>query len=319
LFSWLISRALDWAHVRLQNADDAARFAQAPILGRMESMPWELTSPTLRGQCVLLKPSDPSAIALENTRVSLEKVMGPNFYKTLLVTSLEQQQGKSLLATNLAIAMAQSGLRVVLVDTNYARPAVNEIFGIEDQVGLSDAIEGRMDVFNALHVTELEQLHVLPVGRADANWPELLNEPELEGVLSRLMERCDRIVIDGNVATMNECLCVSSFCDATLVIVDPRRSKRRNLKFAADRLRMVGARVVGIVLNDVPRVRKAQARVPRHNIGDLRSALVGPVPENRDVAAPPQHVAVKPVDAPPPPEQEIEPDESIDVWGLRIQ
>ena len=72
---------------------------------------------------------------------------------------------------------------------------------------------------------------------------------------------------------MSECLCVSSFCDATLVIVDPRRGKRRNLKFAADRLRMVGGRVVGIVLNDVPRVRKTQARVPRHNIGDVRSAL----------------------------------------------
>jgi capsular exopolysaccharide synthesis family protein len=330
LLSVGVSRGADWMRVRLQNAEDAARFAGAPILGRLQPMPWELTSATLRGQCVLLKPSDPSAIVLEEARISLEKVMAPNFYKTVLVTSLATGQGKSLLATNLAISMAESGLRTVLMDTNYARPAVNEIFGIDDQVGLSDAIEGRMDVHDALHVTELEQLQVLPVGRADANWPDLLNDPELEVVLSNLMERFDRIVIDANCATMNECLCVSAFCDATVLLVDPQRNKRRNLRFAADRLRTVGARVVGIVLNDPPKVRKAQVRTPVYHVGDLRTALVGPVPANRDMPVPGSMVTANPV-APIDDDDEVadgvkqpmrpdaEVDESIDVWGLKLQ
>ena len=262
--------------------------------------------------------------------------MAPNFYKTVLVTSLASSQGKSLLASNLAISMAETGLRVVLVDTNYSRPAVNEIFAIDDQVGLSDAIEGSIGVADALHVTELETLQILPMGRADANWPDLLNEPEFETVLNELMERCDRVVIDGNTATLNECLCVSAFCDATVVLVDPRRSKRRNLRFAADRLRTVGAKVAGIVLNDVPRVRKpsvrmAQARRPLEHIGDVRSALVGPTPENRDIAVAAQPAVplspAAPADdddieadaakQPMPPDAEV--DESIDVWGLKIQ
>ena len=85
----------------------------------------------------------------------------------------------------------------MLVDAHHSLRAINEIFGIEDRVGLSDAVAGAVKVTAALHVTGLEGLEILPVGSAEENWSELLNRAEFFEVLTDLTERFDRVIIDG--------------------------------------------------------------------------------------------------------------------------
>jgi tyrosine-protein kinase Etk/Wzc len=210
-----------------------------------------MTSLAERGQCVLLKPDDPCALAYHALRNSLEETLTPGTDKTILITSPADSRGTSVLASNLAISTARSGKRVALVDARHSLRAINEIYGIEDHIGLSDAITGRLKVAAALHVTGLDGLEVLPVGSAEADWAELLNRPEFLQVLTELTERFDRVIIDGGCALSGECRIISAFCDATLLFADGRKSDRNDLRAAAEGLRAVGANIVGIALKGV--------------------------------------------------------------------
>jgi capsular exopolysaccharide synthesis family protein len=244
----------------LQDSEDISMTATAPILGQLPMLPQELNSPNLRAQGVLLRPHDEAAKAVEHIRAELENRLIPEMRKTILITSPTSFQGKSMLASNLAISMARCGLRVALIDTNFRRPAINEIFGVDDLIGLSDAIEGKITIGQALRVTGLSGLEVMPAGYSNTAGAELLNRPQFAEVLNQLSKRFDRVVIDGDCARMDQCRILSSFCNATIMLVYSQGGRRNELVRAVDGLRAAGANVMGIVLNDLPRFR-ASARM----------------------------------------------------------
>jgi capsular exopolysaccharide synthesis family protein len=273
-----LALGFDGLDTRLRDAGDAGASAEAPLLGRLPAAPSDLMSLAERGQCVLLKPSDPCSLAYRALRRDLEKALPSGSDKTVLITSPTESRGTSVLASNLAISTARSGKRVALVDAHHSLCAINEIYGIEDSVGLSDAVAGTVKVAAAVHVTGLEGLEVLPVGSTEADWSELLNRPEFFEVLTELTERFDRVIIDGGCARSDECRIISAFCDATVVLADARKCSRHDLRLAAEGLRAVGANITGIVLKGVGRgasgVESMIAR-PRRGVADSRSAANG--------------------------------------------
>lgn len=253
LFGGTLAVGFDKFDKRLRDPSDARRSADAPLLGQLPASPSDSMSLAERGQCVLLKPTDPCTLAYRALRGRLENALSSGSDKTILITSPTESRGTSVLASNLAISTARSGKRVVLVDAHHSLCAINEIFGIDDHVGLSDVILGRLKVPAALHVTGLEGLEVLPVGSAEADWSELFNRPEFYQTLTDLSEQFDRVIIDGGCARYDECRIISAFCDATLVFADARKNNRKDLRAAVDGLRAVGANIVGVVLKGAAR------------------------------------------------------------------
>jgi len=120
----------------------------------------------------------------------------------------------------------------------------------------------------------LSGLEVLPTGSSDADWSELLNHPRFLAALTELSERFDRVIIDGGPALMDECRIISAFCDATILAVDARRCRRRDLRAAAEGLRAVGAKLAGIVLIDLP-VPAAVVKTPVPAPAPRRAAIRG--------------------------------------------
>lgn len=247
----------------LQDAADASAAAAMPLLGCVPAMPRTLSTLAQRGQCVLTAQSDPSARAWREVRSQIESHLVSHLDKTILVTSPGSGHGKSVAACNLAIAMAAAGKRVALVDAHHHLPMVNRIFAIDDCVGLDGAIQGTVNIQTALHVTALRGLEVLPTGSSAADWSELLNRPEFLEVLTELSDRFDRVIIDGGPASLDETRIISAFCDVTVLVVDGRRCRRRDLRAVARGLGDVGARMVGLVFNEVPARRGGFAATPQ--------------------------------------------------------
>jgi capsular exopolysaccharide synthesis family protein len=252
LVASLMARLWDGLAIRPRDPVDAAMAARAPMLGSLPALPRDLSSPVLRGQSVLLSASAKVNQGWSELLRSLDSVLVTNFDKTILFTAPLESRGKTLLASNIAIAMARTGRRVVLVDAHPGRPAVAEIFGAQESIGLGDVIEGRVGLADALKVTGLSQLEVLPVGKAKGSWPELFDSQRFVEVLRELSEKFDGVLIDTGPASSDECRTLAAFCDVTLLVADTRGSSRRKLRAAADGLRGVGARIAGIVWNRRP-------------------------------------------------------------------
>jgi succinoglycan biosynthesis transport protein ExoP len=256
LIGLLIGSALaalwDGASPRLLDALDASMTARAPMLGAVPRLPRNLSSVALRAQSILVNPSADLTEGWRRITRGLDSVFVDKFDKTILFTAAGESRGKTLLASNVAIAMAQAGQRVVLVDAHPDRSTIGEIFGTDDTTGLGDAIDGRVGLSEALKVTGLPQLEVLPLGASKGTWRQILNSQDFIDVLGDLSERFDRVLIDGGPAATDECRILGAYCDLAVLVAEARVGRRRELRFAAEGLRNVGARLAGIVWNHSP-------------------------------------------------------------------
>jgi len=174
--------------------------------------------------------------------------------KTLLVTSPAPGDGKTTLASNLAIAMAQAGNKILLVDADFRKPMQHKIFELDKKIGLSTVLAGEADLAHAIHKTEVNGLEVLPCGPIPANPSEILNSQMFADVLSELVGRYDHVVIDSPpVMPVTDSRILAASCDCTILALRAEKSTRKSAVYARDTLRSVGSRILGVVVNDVPR------------------------------------------------------------------
>jgi len=177
--------------------------------------------------------------------------------RVLLVTSPAPQDGKTLIAGNLAVSMASAGMRVVLVDTDLRIPMLHELFDLPNTRGLTELLSAdRPDPFaleEVLLPTHVPNLMLLPAGRPPLDPMTLLASPRLPALLDGLRERADLIILDSPpVATMPDALILDALADATLLVVTAGGTSRRLLQAARNRLmEREGGRLPGLVFNYV--------------------------------------------------------------------
>jgi capsular exopolysaccharide synthesis family protein len=197
--------------------------------------------------------------------------------KTLLVTSAVKGEGKSTLARNLAAAMARAGERTLLVDADLRRPTLHKAFKVDDEAGLSTALDPGSRRRVTVQSTEVEHLYLLPGGPKPANPSELLSGPRLERVLAKLSKHYDRIVVDAPpVLGMPDALILGVRCDATLLVVRAGVSDRRATEAAFAALVNIGVRSIATVANAV-RSRDGYSRYSRRYYCDA-ARVPPPVP-----------------------------------------
>src|SRR5262249_30432476 len=141
-------------------------------------------------------PMSDVAEAYRTVRTAVYFGQSSGVAKTLLVTSPSPGDGKTTLASNLAIAMAQAGNRILLLDADFRKPTQHKIFELDKRMGLSSVLAGQAKLADAIQHTSVPGLDVLPCGPIPANPSEILNSQTFADLLEQLTGRYDHVLLD---------------------------------------------------------------------------------------------------------------------------
>jgi len=175
--------------------------------------------------------------------------------KTILVTSPTTNDSKSILASNLAIVMAQAGQKTLILDADFGKSMQNKIFEVNHHdVGLSTTLDGITTSGAAIQPTGIKRLELLPSGPDVSNPSEILNSDRFVQLLDILSDRYDRIIIDSPaIVPITDARTLASICDTTILVVRIDKATRKKSRRARDGLLSAGAQILGVVVNDVPK------------------------------------------------------------------
>ncbi|MCK9459430.1 MAG: polysaccharide biosynthesis tyrosine autokinase [Proteobacteria bacterium] len=198
-------------------------------------------------------PKSQVAESLRSIRTNLMFMSTDRNLKRLLVTSPSPQEGKTTVAANLAIVMAQSGTRVLLVDTDMRRPRVHKAFGIErPRTGLSTMVLGESDAASTIRQTGVPNLDVLVCGPTPPNPSELIHTDAFQRVVDEVAALYDRVIFDSPpIGVVTDAAILSKLVDGTVLIIKSLRTTRDAAKHAVGVLRDIDSPILGVVLNDL--------------------------------------------------------------------
>jgi tyrosine-protein kinase len=232
----------------LADATGVPVFAEIPLTPRVRtvrSLGTFLLDPELRAV------SD----ALRDLRTNL--VFAEEGTRSIVVTSPEGRHGKTTVAAGLAVTIARSGARTILVDGDLHRSRVAEMLGVEPAPGLQEVLEGE-PLDRNVRETRLDQLYLLTAGRPASDPTELLAN-RFRVTLEALMEQYDAVVIDAPpVAPVNDARVIASVAQTTLVVCAAGKATHRSVRDAVERLKLVSVTPTAGVLN-MSRSRQSRA------------------------------------------------------------
>ncbi|QDS96944.1 polysaccharide biosynthesis tyrosine autokinase [Adhaeretor mobilis] len=237
---------------RLKSIEEIAATLQLPVLG---ALPLSAGKDDRHetGRVVLTHPRSMAAESFRTLRTAIHFGLTRDDAKVIAITSPSPGDGKSVVASNLALTMAQADQRVLLIDADMRKPKQHEVFEIQVEHGLSSVLAERRPADEVIQRTEVDTLDLLPCGSRPTNPVELLNNGYFSELLHELQQKYDKIVIDSPpVMPVADARVISAQTDATILVLRADCSTRRMSVAARDELWRVRAQRIGIVVNAVP-------------------------------------------------------------------
>lgn len=174
--------------------------------------------------------------------------------RTIVMTSSLPGEGKTTTAANLGVVLAESGASVCLIEADLRRPRLLDYFGLEGSVGLTDLLIGRADLADILQPYGKHQLSLLGAGQIPPNPSELLGSPAMRECLQELSEKFDYVLLDAPpMLPVTDSAVLSTLTDGAVVVVGSGLVTKDQLATALGGLEAVQSRILGIVLNRLPR------------------------------------------------------------------
>ncbi|MBU3191235.1 CpsD/CapB family tyrosine-protein kinase [Clostridium bowmanii] len=176
---------------------------------------------------------------------SLEKEL-----KIIMIASAGSNEGRTLTASNLAVVMAESGKKTILIDCDQRKSNIHNLFGFSNEKGLSNILLGQM-IFDEIEwVTNQNELYVIPSGPKTINYAELLSLDKLSSFLHKLKEKFDYIIIDTPPLTMvRDAQIISKYVDGCVYVVGVGEVDKKNAIQGKEILDKVSANILGVVFN----------------------------------------------------------------------
>ncbi len=216
-----------------------------------------------------LLPKDPSSEAFRILRTNMEYLFHDKSVKTILITSATMQEGKSTVISNLAIALAQEGKKVLLIGCNLRRPSMFRLFGLDRGPGtadiliekttwqncvrtVTDLVLGGLSMNDILNVPGLENLNFITYGQKPPNPVELITSDKMSNLLGELKNHYDIILVDAPpLLPVADSIVLSKKVDGVFLVYKVGKVPRNSLRLAKERLEAVSSNVMGVVLNDI--------------------------------------------------------------------
>lgn len=234
---------------RVRTIDDVERAVSAPMLGGIALDPLAKKRPLL----VAAAGRDPRAEAFRSLRTNVKFLALDGGPMALVVTSAGPGEGKSTTAANLAIAFAESGSRVALLDGDLRLPRIADYFAIEGGVGLTEVLIGRIAASDALQHWGRGALFVLPAGTIPPNPAELLGSAAMTSLLNDLKAAFDVIIIDSPpVGLVTDAAVLARLTNGAILVAASGKTRTNRFSEAEATIEKVGAKVVGTVATMLP-------------------------------------------------------------------
>ena len=247
---------------RFRTPEEVAALLRLPIMGHIPLI--ESRRRPARGEegdekaglatvlCVAHRPRGRQAEAYRAVRTALYFSTRTDGEKVIQVTSPNPGDGKTTTAANLALSIAQSGKRVVLVDADFRRPRIHEYFNVDNSVGLSTLITGDAEVPDAVKPSAVENLWLLPTGERPSNPSELLTSARFKELIDVLREQYDFVILDSPpVLVVSDPSAIAPRADAVLMVLRLTKNARSTVRHATETLTGLGAKILGVVVNAV--------------------------------------------------------------------
>ena len=236
----------------VKSVEDVDELADTPVLS---ALPYD--ADVARTPLIAALPRNaPRVEAFRVFRTNLQFVEVDHRSKAFVVTSSVPNEGKSTTAVNVALALAQAGSRVLLVDADLRRPQVGALLGLESNVGLTTLLVGSVGIDDAVQRHTQSGLHVLTSGAKPPNPAELLQSHAMTDLIGQLRERYDVIIFDTPpLLPVTDAAVVAAQTDGAILVVRYGKTTKEQAGGAVERLHSVDARPLGVVLNMIPQRR----------------------------------------------------------------
>lgn len=243
----------EWMDTTLKSVDEIRASIPLPILGSVPSFDAKALgisgSPLQTALCYFHRPGSPEAEAYRSLRTSFLVTLGEG-QRIIQVTSPEPGDGKSTLTANLAIAMAQSGKRVLLIDSDLRRPTIQTLFGMRRDIGVTEVLSGEIDLLTAAQQTVIDGLSILTCGSLPSNPAEMLASGSYAKMLRDAEHEFDIVLVDTPplLAVSDPCI-VAPNTDGLVLVLRMGKNKRNSAKRATELIDTNNIRVIGVVCN----------------------------------------------------------------------
>jgi non-specific protein-tyrosine kinase len=245
---------LEYLDDTLKSPEDVSNLLKLPVLANIplvsnSEFPREAEKPYIYASSI---PRSAVAEEFRLLRVNLEFAGIDKELKKVFVTSSDPSEGKSSVASNLAAVIAQGGKKVVLVDTDFRKPSINEYFAISNERGLSDVFRENLDIWQIVQQYQDSNLWIIPTGITPPNPIDLLSSNKMTQILEELGKFYDMVVIDGPPVILPDALVLSLKVDGVLMVVTHSATRRDHAIARLKQLQQARARVLGVIINKVP-------------------------------------------------------------------
>ncbi|MBD1537755.1 polysaccharide biosynthesis tyrosine autokinase [Arthrobacter sp. S13_S34] len=246
LFAAVLRTKLD---SKIRGEEDLRQITGLPLLGGISFDQDAIRKPLLTQTA----PQSPRAESFRQIRTNLQFANVSGRARSVLITSSLPGEGKSTTATNLAIALAQAGQSVCLIDADLRRPMVSEYLGLDRNAGLTTALVGSADIDDLVQPWGDENLFVLTSGQIPPNPSELLGSIEMQELMKRLEQAFDAVIVDAPpLLPVTDAAVLSQHVGGVVVVVGSQKLRYADLEKSLRALEMVGSNVLGVILNRLP-------------------------------------------------------------------
>jgi polysaccharide biosynthesis transport protein len=235
----------------IKSQDDVETYLRLPFLGYVPNI--KTNSVVERDLQSHLHPQSNAAEGFRTIRATISLTHKTEKFRVLAITSTIPSEGKSLVASNLAIVTAQTGLKTLLVDADLRRPSVHKAYQLHSPSGLSSYLTEETDGIESIaHKTEVPNLDVICCGSVPATPSELISSKRMMDFLQVVRTKYDRVILDcPPISAVSDPLVISAMSDGIVFVTKFNKIRREHARKSVQRIQNAGIHIIGAVLNDI--------------------------------------------------------------------
>jgi polysaccharide biosynthesis transport protein len=258
MFGLLLALAVEALDNTIKSPEAAEELVGAPLLGVVPMLSQArqhlMADAPDRDLAVHNDPASLAAEACRSIRTNMLFIAAQKDFAVFSVTSPGPQDGKTTVAINLAVTMAQAGGKVLLIDADMRKPRVHKSFGMKAEKGISSVLAGDVPLESAICKSQVPNLDVLPCGPMPPNPAELLHTEQFKRILVQCRGLYDRVVLDSPpIGPVTDPAIIGGLTDGVVLVLRSGHTSREAAQFARRQLGDAGARILGLVMNQTDR------------------------------------------------------------------